>query len=177
MKLFRHEWTVTMSVKHEPIAVRVSQRILWFGSEAYPLHNITRTNTLVITANRSAAIRRFVISAGLSLVFGLMVLGVSPGVFSGLIFAGVLAFIVFRAIKLSELLKLKLHELVIETAAGSHRGLVTNSQQVVKDLAFRITDAINNPMAEVQMQIENYNVGGDQINMIGGVNPTGKVIR
>jgi Family of unknown function (DUF6232) len=164
-----------MSVKREAIDVRVSQRILWFGSEAYPLHNITRTNTLMLVPNRGAAIRKHVIWSSLWFFAALVVMNFSPGAFGALVFIGVVGFIVYRTIKLIEFLKLTLHELVVETAAGSHRGLVTDNANVVSDLAFRITDAINNPLAEFQMRVENFQVG-DQINMFGDQN-VGKVTR
>jgi hypothetical protein len=125
-----------MSIQHESINVRVSKRILWFGSEAYPLHNITRTNTLKLVPKRGVAIKRYL---------------------------------------LVEFLNLTRHELVIETAAGSHRGLVSNSRNVVHDLAFRITDAINNPLAEFQMRVENFQVG-DNVTMFGDHN-IGKAVR
>lgn len=162
-----------MSVRREAIDVRVSQRILWFGSEAYPLHNITRTNTLKREPNRGAAIRRFVISSLLWLFGAGLMTGVAPGVVGILAFVGVLALIAVKAVRLVDYLNLTLYELLIETAAGSHRGLVTNNSNVVSDLAIRITDAINNPAVEFQMRVENFQIG-DNINMYGNQN-TGKV--
>jgi hypothetical protein len=83
--------------------------------------------------------------------------------------------VVYRTIKLVEFLNLRLHELTIETAGGSHRGLVSDNGEVVTDLAIRITDAINNPLAEFQMQVENFHVG-DNVNMSGD-NNVGKEVR
>jgi hypothetical protein len=164
-----------MSFQHEFIDVGVSKRILWFGSEAYPLHNITRTNTLTLTPNRGAAIRGYVLAVVLLLFLASVVAGTAPGIMGFLAFAGALALIVYKTIKLIELLNLTLYELTIETAAGSHRGLVSKNRAVVHDLAFRITDAINNPLAEFQMRVENYHVG-DNVNMFGDHN-VGKAVR
>lgn len=164
-----------MSVTHETIDVRVSKRILWFGSEAYPLPNITRTNTLTLKPNRGAAIRAYVVSVAIWLTVAIVVLSVAPGFFSVLVLLAVLAWIAVKTRDLMELLKLTLYELVIETAAGSNRGLITKNSNVVADLSLRITDAINNPYAEFQMRVENYHVG-DKISMFGD-NNLGKVAR
>ncbi|MFL6119442.1 DUF6232 family protein [Actinophytocola sp.] len=164
-----------MSLSHESIDVRVSQRILWFGSEAYPLHNITRTNTLQLVPNRGAAIRSHVIYVLLWLFGASVVTGMAQNAFGVLVFLAVLAWVVYKTIKLVEFLKLTLYELVVETAAGSHRGLISNNSHVVHDLAIRITDAINNPLAEFQMRVENFNVG-DHITMFGNQN-VGKAVR
>lgn len=162
-----------MSIKHESIDVRVSQRILWFGSEAYPLHNITRTNTLKLVPNRGAAIKGYVISVVLLLMVAGVVAGLAPAAAGILAFAGALAWIAAKTIRLIEFLNLSLYELVIETAAGSHRGLISDNRDVVGNLATRITDAINNPMAEFQMRVDNIHVG-DNISMSGDYN-VGKV--
>jgi len=164
-----------MSVTHETIDVRVSKRILWFGTEAYPLPNITRTNTQILKPNRGAAIRSYAISVAIWLTAAIIVLSAAPGVFSALVLIAVLAWIAMKTRNLIDLLKLTLHELVIETAAGSHRGLISKNGEVVAELSFRITDAINNPYAEFQMKVKNYHVG-DQITMFGD-NNLGKVAR
>ena len=164
-----------MSVSHETIDVRVSKRILWFGSEAYPLPNITRTNTLTLKPNRGATIRAYVVSVAIWLAVAFVILLAAPGFFSVLVLLAVLAWIAVKTRSLIELLNLTLYELVIETAAGSHRGLITKNGDVVTDLSIRITDAINNPYAEFQMKVKNYHVG-DKINMFGD-NNLGKVAR
>jgi hypothetical protein len=163
-----------MSVRHEAINVRVSQRILWFGSEAYPLHNITRTNQLRLYPNRVLALKRYVIMVVLSLFVAAIVASALPGALGIVAVIGVLAWIAYKTIRLIEFLRLTLYELVVETAAGSHRGLVSDNGNVVADLSFRITDAINNPHAEFEMRVENFHVG-DHINMIGNHN-TGKMV-
>lgn len=163
-----------MSFTHETIDVRVSKRILWFDSEAYPLPNITRTNTLTLKPDRGAVIKAYAISVAIWLTAAIIVFSVLPGVFSVLVLLAVLAWIALKTVRLVELLKLTLYELVIETAAGSHRGLISDNGAVVADLSFRITDAINNPYAEFQMKVENYQ--GDKITMFGDHN-MGKVTR
>ena len=155
-----------MPIKHESIDVRVSRRILWFGSEAYPLHNITRTNTLKLVPNRGAAIKGYAISVVLLLMVAAVVASMAPTAGGILVFAGALAWVAAKTIRLVEFLNLSLFELVIETAAGSHRGLISDNRDVVGNLAVRITDAINNPTAEFQMRVDNIHVG-DNISMSG----------
>ncbi|MGB3443237.1 MAG: DUF6232 family protein [Actinophytocola sp.] len=165
-----------MSVKHDVIDVRVSKRILWFGSEAYPLPNITRTNTLKWEPNRPVAIRRFVISTLAWLFAASIVATATPGGLSAIVFVGVVAWRVYRLVKLIEFLNLTLYELVIETAAGSNRGLVSADGQVVTDLSFRITDAINNPHAEFQQQVNIVQNGGEMFH-VSGSNNVGKAYK
>lgn len=164
-----------MSIKHEAINVGVSRRILWFGSEAYPLHNITRTNTISLEPNRSYVIRKFVFSV-IGWLFGAgIVSAVAPGAVSVLVFLAVLALLAYQAVKLARLLSLTLYELVVETAAGSHRGLISDDSKVVSDLMFRITDAINNPAAEFRMRVDNFHLGDNFA--VSGNNNMGKVVR
>jgi hypothetical protein len=47
-----------VSYKRELIDVAVSRQVLWVGSEAYPLQNIARAQTLRLVPNRRAAWRR-----------------------------------------------------------------------------------------------------------------------
>jgi hypothetical protein len=158
-----------MSVTQETLDVRVSKRILWFGTEAYPLPNITKTSTHKLKVDRGAAIRRYAISVAIWLTAAIVVFSAAPGVFAVLALLAVLAWIAVKTIRLIELLKLRLHELVIQTAAGSHRGLISKNGNVVTDLSLRITDAINDPYAEFQMKVENYHVG-DNFTMSGNNN-------
>lgn len=164
-----------MSVRHESINVRVSKRILWFGSEAYPLPNITRTNTLTLEPQRGPAIRQYLLMVVVVLFAMGIVASAAPGAIAALVIVAGVGWIVFRTIRLVEFLKLTLYELVIETAAGSNRGLITDNPAVVTDLSFRITDAINNPHAEFQLQVENYKAG-DNFTMFG-TNTVNKVSR
>lgn len=165
-----------MAVKHEVIDVRVSKRILWFGNEAYPLPNITRTNTIKWEPNRSAAIRKFVVSAVAWLLAATIVATVSPGGLTAILFVGVVAWHVYKLVKLIEFLNLTLYELVIETAAGSNRGLVSTDGKIVADLSLRITDAINNPHAEFQIRVDNIQVGNENYNF-SGPNSVGKAYK
>jgi hypothetical protein len=155
-----------MAFSHQAIDVRVSRRILWFGSEAYPLQNITRTGTLVLEPNRGAAIRQYVVTVLVTL-FAMGIVGsAAPGSVAALGIVVGLAWLAYRTYRLVELLRITLYVLNIETAAGSHQGLTTDDPKVVADLQMRITEAINNPHAEFQMRVENFQVG-DNFTMFG----------
>jgi hypothetical protein len=162
-----------MAYRRTATNVRVSKRILWFDSEAYPLHNITRTNTLTLVPNRGLAIKRYLILVGILWIFAAIVASATPAPVAILVTVGALAWAIFKLIRLIDFLRQTFYELVIETAAGSRRALVSKDSRVVADLAFRITDAINNPAAEFQMRVENFHVG-DNVSMIGD-NNVGKV--
>lgn len=164
-----------MPPKHKTVDIRVSRRILWFGTEAYPLHHITRTNTRKLPIKRGLVMKRYAASVAPWLAVAAVMLVVAPELIAALAVVAILALIVFKTIRLIEFLNLRLHELVIETAAGSHTGLVSDNETVVSDLAIRITDAINNPLAEFQIQVEKFHVG-DNVNMSGDHN-IGKEVR
>lgn len=163
-----------MSVVHDTVDVRVSQRILWFDSEAYPLHNITRINTTALQPHRSTALRHYLLTLLLVLLAAVAIGNFAPGLVTVLAIGVMAGFVVYRTYMLLEFLKLTLYKLVVETAAGSLRGLVSDDSEVVSDVALRITDAINNPMAEFQMQVDNFQLG-DNFNVFGN-NNVGKKI-
>src|SRR3954468_18322744 len=101
----------TMSLRYESIDVRVSQRILWFGNEAYPLHNITRTNFLKLVPNRSAAIRSHLRTIVISLLVAAVLAAFAPRPPPTAIIVGVLAWLAYKTYKLVEFLKIELYEL------------------------------------------------------------------
>jgi hypothetical protein len=156
-----------MPVRHEAINVRVSRRILWFGTDAHPLPNITRTNTLELEPNRAAAIRQYVLTVVAVLCVTALVASVTPGVVAALVIACGVGWLVLRTVKLVEFLKLRLYELIVETTAGSHRGLIAADPAVVSDLALRITNAIDNPHEEFQLLVVNVQVGDNFIMRCG----------
>jgi hypothetical protein len=163
-----------VSRKTKTIDVRVSRRILWFDREAYPLHMITRTNSVALKAKPGLAIRTYATSVLPWFIPAVIVLAVGASwVITVPVIVTVLALLAVKTYRLIEFLNLRLYELEIETAAGSHRGLVSDDREVVYNLAVRITDAINNPQAEFQLRVENFHVG-DNVNMSGDHN-VGKV--
>jgi len=52
-----------MSVTHTSSEVRLDNGILWIGTEAYPLHTITRVTAAEVRPERTAAVRNYAIAA------------------------------------------------------------------------------------------------------------------
>ncbi len=173
----------SVMAKREVINVRVSRRILWVGAEAYPLHNIARATTVRIRPRRMDALGQF-LGYGLILVIvsGVILSAAShgeladadAGVVSDLVLLldCVLGFVLVARL-VSVLVTPVYHALVIETAGTPYTALVSTDKSVVSRLVFQIMDAIDNPEAEFQIQVENYHIG-DKINMVGGNNNVGK---
>lgn len=163
-----------MSLKHDAIDVAVRQRILWIGREAYPLHNISRTGTVKWKPRVGFLIWNYIKFVLLwMLLGGAAAYAVSTYAKSAALAtaagAVVLVIIVLKTIRVARLLGFTFYELTIETAGASRRALLSDNEQVVVDLVFRITDAINNPHAEFQVRVENFHVG-DNINQHGFIN-------
>jgi len=105
-----------VSYKREVIDIRVSQRILWVGAEAYPLHNIARAQTIKLVPKRGQAFKALalwvflgVAAVGVGELLGLASLAVAVVV--------VLVFIVVSTIRLVVALSTPtFYVLIIETA-------------------------------------------------------------
>ena len=177
--LITAERGVGMAPKHEAIDVRVGQQILWIGSDAYPLRNISRASTTKWTYRRGVTTWNYLKSVMLLAVGGALMAGILAVLeiskaLPGLVIFAVLALLVVRTIRLILMLRLTLYELVIETSGASRRALASLDRSVVVDLVVRITDAINNPHAEFHMRVENFHVG-DNIHQFGDQNVGKKV--
>lgn len=161
-----------MSYKREFINVRVSRRILWVGAEAYPLQNIARAQTIEIVPRRGAAIGRYVMMVVLWLILG----GAAALAIHALAVLVALVLIVISTIRLIKALSRRtFYALVIETAGTPRTALVSADRNMVNRLVHLIMDAIDNPQAEFQFQVENFHVG-DKIQQFGNQN-VGKVYR
>lgn len=168
---------------------RVSRRVLWVGSEAYPLHSIARAQAVKLVPKRGAALGHY-----LKVMLPLVLLGVAAavalrlaprvnsvqgynvahGVAVGvLVLAAVLA-LVSTARLITRLSQQILYALVIETAGNPRTALVSPDERVVTELVQQIMDAIDNPDADFPpIQVLDF---GDKINQYGQIN-VGKVSR
>jgi hypothetical protein len=174
-----------MSYKREFINVRVSRRVLWVGAEAYPLQNIARAQTIKIVPKRGAAVGRYIAAVVLWVILGVvaaaaissaMRFGSNYQSTSGVVVIVVLVLIVISTIRLIRVLSRRtLYALVIETAGTPYTALVSADGNMVTRLVHLIMDAIDNPQAEFQLQVENFHVG-DKIQQFGNQN-VGKVSR
>ena len=169
----------------ERIDIGVSRRVLWVGGQAYPLQNIARAQALRLPPNRGAAWRRYLKAVVLEVILGAAaavalhlasrlnsergyraVHGVAVGV---LVLAAVL--LVISTIKLiATLSRRTYYALVIETAGTPRSVLVSDDEYTVRQLVGQIMDAIDNPHADFQRSVVNYNVDarGSQGALIGG---------
>ncbi len=147
--------------------------MLWISGDAYPLNNIARARQLVWwPPKRSRVIIRFVRK-----VLGLLAAAV---LFGGLVHAatgllsllllGAFGYLVYRLV--AQLRQKPLYRLVIETSSSSHTAVVSYHSWQIEDLIQRIMEAIDNPLAEFAVQVENVHVG-DKIIQYGDHN-TGK---
>ncbi len=181
-------------MKTETIEIAVRERVLWVGSEAYPLHNIARVSTVELVYRKGRAVARFVgffflwLFLGVFALVALFVGGVldtdeqtSTATKAVGAIVGVILLILFIRL-LIVLGRRKLWALVISTSAASHRALVSSDRALLNQLVERIVYAINNPTspaAQFHQTVNNYvsgnqyNAGGDQYNASGRA--TGRV--
>jgi hypothetical protein len=175
-----------VSYKSQLINIQVSRRILWIGAEAYPLQNIARAQTIRIAPDRGAAVRHYLIAVAF---WVFLYLGAAAAMKSQSLSLGnsasealtavewvAAALVVISTIRLIVVLARPIfYALIIETAGDPRTALISTQQHVVTSLVRRIMDAIDNPQAEFQLQVENFHVG-DKIQQFGSQN-VGKVSR
>ncbi|MEV7782214.1 DUF6232 family protein [Kitasatospora sp. NPDC088351] len=161
----------------------MSRRVLWVGADAYPLQNIARARRFEIVPRRGYAVRAFLKAEILVVVLGAVALAITENIgdssspsglatFAALV---VLALFVLNIVKLVRRLRRPiLHQLVIETSSSSDTAVVSTDVKEVNHLIGLIMEAIDNPQAEFQLQVENVHIG-DQINQFGD-NNTGKKV-
>jgi hypothetical protein len=180
---------------NDVIDVRVSEGILWVGSEAYPLRNIARVQPVKVVPGRRAAWKGYLKATvfwALLIVGGAVAANVASRVSATQVhnilhdaangaFALAAVLAVISTIRLiMKLSKRTAYALVIETAGTPRTALVTYDQDLVFRLARRIADAISNPQKQWQERvsvINNYNVDargslGAQIGGQGNVQGT-----
>jgi hypothetical protein len=134
-----------MSITHKPIEVRLDNGTLWIGNDAYPLHTITRAIATEVQPERGAAVRQYAITATSWLFPATIASAVTPKAISALITITALTWFTLRTTNLVRYLRTTQHELIIETGTARHRALVSTDPRTIEDLAFRVTDAIQQP--------------------------------
>ncbi|MEU9932631.1 DUF6232 family protein [Streptomyces anulatus] len=141
------------------LEIAVKRRMLWIGSAALPLHNLTRVEAIKIKPDRN--VLRFLLG-----------LGLVAFVYSVTDWAPVLVLLIVLVVYfVKALIAPETPVLVVETA-GSSRVLVTlPSVDELRTIAGRIVHAIDHPEAEFTAyvhQLNNYN--GPVFNQNGGQN-------
>lgn len=168
-----------MAIHSELIRIVVSKKILWVGRSAYPLHNIAHVSATDLTANRQRVIRRFIRSlVALGVIWGIALWGATAGgvpALGTLATIALLALAAYRLWELFDLLKRRFSVLEIHTTGGVSQTIVSKSAEEINELHSAITNAISNPAAEFQYNIQNFHVG-DRITQVGDRN-IGKLTR
>ncbi|MCX5229389.1 DUF6232 family protein [Streptomyces sp. NBC_00233] len=161
------------------LQLRVSRRMLWVGSAAFPLHNITRVEAFKLRPDRGAALLRFLKWLFVAIVIYAVVNSVSDGEASVGDGGGPLLFVVLVALAVflgKELFESAKPVLLVEMASGSAVLVTLPNMEELRDIAGLIARAIDNPAAEfstVVRQFNNTNNYGTVVNMNGGRNNRG----
>lgn len=169
----------------ERIDIGVSRRVLWVGGQAYPLQNIARAQALRLPPNRRAARRRYLKAVVLEVFLGAAAAvalhlalrlnsergySAAHGVAVGALVLAAVLFVISTIKLIAPLSRRTYYALVIETAGTPRSVLVSDDEYTVRQLVGQIMDAIDNPHADFQQSVVNYNVDarGSQGTLIGG---------
>ncbi|MFI5689619.1 DUF6232 family protein [Streptomyces sp. NPDC051636] len=172
------------------IDLRVGKRLLWVGSAAYPLENVTRVYTYLLTPKRKEATVLFLKRLGiiLSVAFALTILGgitglASESAASGIVtvvWLGAVAALVFSVIELFSVLTAPVqYVLAVETSGPSVAIVTSPDPRQLDGLVGSIVHAIENPEVEFQVRVDRIMVNprnyyfGDNVNMYGGAGNVG----
>ncbi|MFF3212510.1 DUF6232 family protein [Streptomyces sp. NPDC002886] len=180
--------------------LRISRRLLWVGQAAYPLHNIVRVQSAVLTPDRVRAVIRFlkwaaVLAAGYVLVAWFVEdntnylvddydYGYEDGSNStveALWGVGALAGMFLVGLLVYRLSRPDLHVMVVEVASASIAVVTLPDESQLDVVVQHVVHAIDHPEAEfslrmdrVELNLKNYHFG-DSVNIFGGVGNSGVV--
>ncbi|MET9458375.1 DUF6232 family protein [Streptomyces canus] len=184
-----------MFYRRNTISISVSRRVLWVDSEAYPLQNIARVMPKTLKPSFAKILklvgRWFLVMYVLLIGYALFATegqtdlngftlystegesAVAPYIRPAvLLFLAALLFAVLIRVFLA-ITGYTLYQLSIETAGTPYAVLASPKKELVSQISHSIMEAIDNPEAEFQFQVENFHVG-DSITQFGNAN-TGKV--
>jgi hypothetical protein len=155
------------------VDVKIENQVLWIGTDAYPLRNVTATRRHVIEADRRGSVKSFVKSV--LALFVAMVISVTAGeTFSQTLKelapgVSVLVFLILVIVLVKRLRTPDVHVLSIETPSTAETVIASTDWIKVHALNKQITEAISDPNTEFHVQIENVHIG-DKITQHGGYN-------
>ncbi|MET9701988.1 DUF6232 family protein [Streptomyces griseus] len=152
----------------------VNRRMLWIGSAAFPLDNLTRVEATKVKPQRGATFLSFLKWLALTAVV-YVVVNASSGGDARIGESGNPVFVVFLVglvmYFIKELLEPAKPILAVETAGGSLAVVTLPSVDELRTIAGQIVHAINHPEAEFTAyvhELNNYN--GPVFNQNGGTN-------
>ncbi|MGW5399986.1 DUF6232 family protein [Streptomyces sp. NPDC003952] len=180
------------------VQLRISRRLLWVGPAAYPLHNIVRVQTAVLTPDRAKAVVRFLIWGAVLAVFCALLAqfsddgpsssygdyGYEDGAGStaealwGVGFIGGIALVVLLVYRLS---RPDLHVMVVEVASASLALVTMPDASQLDAVVQHVVHAIDHPETEFSLRMDRVDINlksyhlGDNVNVYGGVGNTGVV--
>lgn len=143
-----------MPMTREPIDVRVREGTLRFGATSVPLRTVRRATTTELEPDRRAAVRAYALNVAKWLIPAAVVAFVSSATVEALVNLGALTWFTISTVALAGRLRLTLHALAVETTTGTHRVLLSTDPRAVTEMAFRITDAIQDPTVEFHLHTE-----------------------
>ncbi|CAM5703424.1 DUF6232 family protein [Streptomyces aurantiogriseus] len=172
------------------IDLRVGKRLLWVGRAAYPLENVTRVYTFMLTPKRKEATVLFLkrVAIILSVAFALTILGGITGIASQsaagtivtFVWLGAAAALVFSVVELVAVLSAPTQYVLAVETAGPSIAMVTSADPGQLDrLVDSIVHAIENPETEFTVRVDRLMVNprhyyfGDNVNMYGGTGNVG----
>lgn len=165
------------------VELRISKRLLWIGTAAYPLHNIARVYTFTLRPRRKEAVLLFLKRSGL--IAAVAMIATVPAMAGAVLFdSGVLLAMLWLAavgvgiyciVELFEVLTASSHYVLAVETSGASTGLVTSRHpQHLDQLVGHISYAIDHPETEFQVKVERISISpnhyyfGDNVNMYGG---------
>ncbi|MFE9849505.1 DUF6232 family protein [Streptomyces sp. NPDC005576] len=159
--------------RREVLEISVRRRMLWVGSAAFPLHNLSRVEATELNPRRGAALLNFLKwSAIVAVAYVALMAGSDKdpkdsGSLSTLLLVGAIALALF----LTAILQPAKPILAVETAGGSCAVVTLPSVDELRTIAGLIVYAIDHPEAEFTAyvnQLTTYN--GPVFNQSGGMN-------
>jgi hypothetical protein len=173
--------------KEETIEVQVADRVLWIGSDAYPVNNISRTQARTLTFKRKPAWGKFWKSilkwfaVAIVATIGVAALHFRPAI--NIIWLVMLAIFIIDVIRLLVDLRDKdqvYYALVIETSGASRTPLVTKDRAIVYNIIDQVMRAINGEAVRFLQQVsvmtgDQYNFHDNSVGQFGGQGNTGRV--
>ncbi|MGW1774800.1 DUF6232 family protein [Streptomyces sp. NPDC002104] len=156
------------------LVLRVSNRLLWVGEAVYPLHNIVRVYTYVLSVDRKKAVADYVPWIVLLLVFfAVSVMDANP---PGVIITIVPVLLLVMAL-VRRLNRPDLYVMGVETSGASTAVVTLADRAELRRLVARIVDAIERPetdfslyVAQLTVNIKHYVHVGDTANINGSGN-------
>jgi hypothetical protein len=166
-----------MRVKTEEVDFRISRRILWVGSNAYPLPQVSSVRPIEVIPRRGRMLAQYGRRAGATVVVGFVGLTISaclgravPPVVDAVVAVAMVGVVVWHTVELIRRLRRgRLYVLRVSTAGNQHSALVSRNRELIEDLTRRVADAIDNPAAEFAISVENLEIvkgdkyGGDHV--------------